>query len=93
LSDESVTEIAITGQDDFILPTDPRWEIGDRVAGYVHRAALGSAADVLGHGAWVEADGVGTWTLEVQRNIGATYDEVNNDEDVFLGIFEAHPDE
>jgi hypothetical protein len=93
LSDESVRDMGLTGDPPPINPTDERWEIGDRVAGYVHRTALGSAADVLGRGAWVEENGVGTWTLEVRRNIGATYDEISNDEDVFLGIFEAHPDE
>jgi hypothetical protein len=89
LSDEGVREIGVTGDPPPISPTDERWNVGDRVPGYVHRAALGSAADVLGRGAWED----GEWTLEVRRNIGSTYGEINNDEDVFLGIFEAHPDE
>jgi hypothetical protein len=93
LSDECVREMGIAGDPPPINPTDDRWDIGDIVAGYVHRAALGSAGDVLGRGGWEETDGVGTWTLEIRRNIGATYDEISNDEDVFLGIFEAHPDE
>lgn len=90
LSTESVQDMGgMTG----LSATDERWDVGDMVAGYVHRTALGSAADVHGHGAWEEANGVGTWTLEIRRNIGSTYGEINNDEDVFLGIFEAHPDE
>ncbi len=68
-----------------------RWSIDDRVAGYVHRPAVGGTADVLGRGAWEEANGEGTWTVEIKREIG-TYDKVNNSEDTFLGIFEAHPE-
>jgi hypothetical protein len=83
-----VKEFAIAGED-IISPTDPGWNIGDRVAGYLHRNALGGCSDVTGHGGWED----GTWTLEVRRNIGGTYDEINSEEDVFLGIFEAHPDE
>ncbi|UCE26562.1 MAG: hypothetical protein JSW52_09445 [Candidatus Coatesbacteria bacterium] len=90
LSDEAVQEM---GPADPLSPTDDRWNIGDRVAAYVHRTALGGAADVHGHGGWEETNGVGTWTLEVGRNIGGTYDEINSDEDVFLGIYEAHPDQ
>jgi hypothetical protein len=80
LSDESVREMGPTG----LSPTDERWNIGDRVAAYVHRTALGSAADVLGRGFWQN----GVWTLEIERNIGIDYDDVYNDEDVFLGISE-----
>jgi hypothetical protein len=88
-SAEATIDIAITSQDEFISPTDDRWIVGDRVAGYLHRTALGGNSDVLGHGGWEN----GTWTLEVRRNIGGTYDEITNSEDVFLGIFEAHPNE
>lgn len=84
----AVREFSIAGED-IVTPTDPLWSIGDRVAGYLHRNALGGCSDVTGHGAWED----GTWTLEVRRNIGGTYDEIANEEDVFLGIFEAHPDE
>jgi hypothetical protein len=64
-----------------------RWSIGDFIAGYVHRPAVGGTADVLGRGGWEN----GTWTVEVKREIG-TYDKVKNSEDTFLGIFEAHPE-
>ena len=92
LSVEGAREFGIAGED-VISPTDPLWNIGDRVAGYLHRTALGGCSDVTGHGAWNRDNGNGEWTLEIRRNIGATYDEVANEEDVFLGIFEAHPDE
>jgi hypothetical protein len=71
-------------------PDVERWPIGDRIAGYVHRPAVGGTADVLGRGAWEEANGEGTWTVEIKREIG-TYDKINNSEDTLLGIFEAHP--
>jgi hypothetical protein len=65
-----------------------RWSIGERIAGYVHRSAVGGTADVLGRGGWEN----GTWTVEIKRKIG-TYDKINNSEDTLLGIFEAHPGE
>jgi hypothetical protein len=82
-SDESIRDIGIVGED-VILPTDERWNIGDRVAGYIHRTALGGCADVLGRGCWKD----GVWTIEVERNIGIDYEDIYNDEDVFLGIQE-----
>jgi hypothetical protein len=84
----AVREFGAVGEE-VISPTDPLWNIDDRVAGYLHRNALGGCSDVVGHGGWED----GEWTLEVRRNIGATYEDIASEEDVFLGIFEAHPDE
>jgi hypothetical protein len=81
-SQETIVDIAIVSQEDFISPTDERWNVGDRVAGYIHRTALDGCSEVLGRGCWKN----GVWTLEVERNIGTEYEDVNNYEDVFLGI-------
>ncbi|UCE26563.1 MAG: hypothetical protein JSW52_09450 [Candidatus Coatesbacteria bacterium] len=78
LSDLGVQEMGPFG----LSPTDERWEIGDRVAGYVHRTAYAGCSEVLGRGCWKD----GVWTLEVEREIGVDYDDVCNDEDVFLGV-------
>lgn len=75
--------------DEDIPGSDPdmdRWSIGDRIAGYVHRSAVGGTADVKGRGSWEN----GIWTVEIERKIG-TYDNVNNLEDTLIRIFEAHP--
>jgi hypothetical protein len=59
------------------------WNIGDKVSGYINRAALGAAAQVFGFATYNDA--TQTWTLEINRFLDTA--DVN---DCILSIYDPH---
>jgi len=59
------------------------WDLGDKVSGYINRAALGAAAQVFGLATYDTA--TQTWTLEINRPLDTG--DVN---DCILSIYDPH---